>query len=42
MKINWNKCEKYTKSKSISDKTVLSAFFVVEIVTIEYLKIKYL
>ena len=44
MKINRNKCENIQNPKKFFDKTILSDFFVVEIVTIKYYKVnvKYL
>lgn len=39
MKINRNKCENIQNPENIFDKTVLSDFFVVEIVTIKYYKV---
>ena len=39
MKINRKKCENIQNQENIFDKTVLSDFFVVEIVTIKYYKV---
>ena len=39
MKINRNKCENIQNPENIFDKTVLSDFFVVEIITIKYYKV---